>query len=139
MFCPQDRTKSSSSLTAVLTVSITHVLPEDAAQSACKQVTDARTSGFEAVQKMSSRWWNAYYPASFMSFSDTIMESFYWIQVCVPSHGSFFFLNELTRWFFGVLFPMSPGMYLVCSSYTRLVLCHPVCSVHDLEGILNQL
>ncbi|XP_065175483.1 uncharacterized protein LOC135805383 [Sycon ciliatum] len=84
----EDQTTGTSTLTVTVMMSITHVIPTDAAAAACKQVGNARSAGFAAVRQMNSAWWNAYYPASFVSFSDTIMEGFYWVQMYKLASGT---------------------------------------------------
>lgn len=51
-----------------------------AMSQACKTLRKARKDSPVRMEQEHSRWWHAYYPASFVSFGDTRMESFYWIQ-----------------------------------------------------------
>jgi hypothetical protein len=67
---------------SLLTVSVAHSFPEATARKEAvneiKRVTDVSMN--ELLQSHRN-WWHGYYPASFVSFSDTYWESFYWIQM----------------------------------------------------------
>ena len=68
--------------TTVLTVSVAHSFPEATARREAVESLKAVTAlpMHELIQRH-RQWWHAYYPASFVSFSDPYWESFYWIQM----------------------------------------------------------
>ena len=65
----------------VLYTTITPVMPSNAELAAVEHVISAANLGFDNLLSAHIGWWNPYYPLSFLSFSDTKLESFYWIQV----------------------------------------------------------
>lgn len=67
---------------STLIVSVAHSFPETSArQEAVAAVRGASGLPLEGLQQSHRAWWHAYYPASFVSFSDAYWESFYWIQM----------------------------------------------------------
>lgn len=50
-------------------------------QTAKAHVRQAASAGLSELTASHRHWWSAYYPASFLSISDTRLESFYWIQM----------------------------------------------------------
>jgi alpha-L-fucosidase 2 len=54
---------------------------ESATTEAAKTTTQAAELGLAHVEASHRTWWHAYYPASFVSFPDARLESFYWIQI----------------------------------------------------------
>lgn len=65
-----------------LWVNLTHTYPGANAREICrKKVDDAVRTGYKKIQKSHREWWNAYYPASFITLPDGVKESFYWIQM----------------------------------------------------------
>lgn len=63
-----------------LTASVAHSHPDDTARS--QALTDVRRLAAQpAPQGRHMRWWADFYPASFVSLTDTRIESFYWIQL----------------------------------------------------------
>ena len=66
----------------VLTVSVAHSFPGSTARSeAVGEAEGVAKASLDELLKSHRNWWHAYYPASFLSFSDTYWESFYWIQM----------------------------------------------------------
>jgi len=67
---------------SVLAVTVAHSFPETTARkdavAALKKVTAVPMPD---LMKSHRDWWHAYYPESFVSFSDMYWESFYWIQM----------------------------------------------------------
>ncbi|CAA6689510.1 MULTISPECIES: glycosyl hydrolase family 95 catalytic domain-containing protein [unclassified Lentimonas] len=65
-----------------LRVSIEHSSPEaTATQDAVNHLKAVVDESWESLVTRHRVWWHDYYPQSFLSLSDTEMESFYWIQV----------------------------------------------------------
>jgi len=48
----------------------------------------AQTAGLEGLASTHRRWWNDFYPASFLSIPDRRLESFYWIQLYKMASGT---------------------------------------------------
>jgi alpha-L-fucosidase 2 len=63
-------------------LSIESAKAPDEALAAAKAISaKAAASGIDAITAEHRNWWHAYYPASFVSFPDARLESFYWIQM----------------------------------------------------------
>ena len=63
-------------------VTCQHSFPEaDATQKAEMALTKAGQTGRTDWIEKHRNWWHAYYPQSFVSISDPVWESFYWIQM----------------------------------------------------------
>ncbi len=77
----------------LLLISVAHSFPETTARNdAVDAVKSAQQLSKQELLQSHRAWWHAYYPASFLSFSDTEWESFYWIQMyklasATRSHG----------------------------------------------------
>jgi alpha-L-fucosidase 2 len=54
---------------------------EPVPDKAVADIQAALQSNFDDLVASHRAWWHAYYPQSFVSFPDTRMESFYWIQM----------------------------------------------------------
>lgn len=66
----------------ILWVNLTHSYPETNAREICrKELKSALHIGYEKLQKTHRKWWNAYYPSSFVSLPEGKKENFYWIQM----------------------------------------------------------
>ncbi|HEU4723494.1 MAG TPA: alpha-L-fucosidase [Gemmatimonadaceae bacterium] len=52
-----------------------------ARQDAAQEVERAATAGETRLSSSHRAWWHRYYPASFLSFPDARLESYYWIQI----------------------------------------------------------
>ncbi|MDR2950943.1 MAG: alpha-L-fucosidase [Prevotella sp.] len=64
-----------------ITITITHENTEELAISKAKETIDSATKeASSSLENSHKQWWHAYYPASFASFGNTKIESFYWIQ-----------------------------------------------------------
>ena len=59
-----------------------------AAAQAVADVRDALRADFDGLVKSHRDGWHAYWPRSFVSFPDTRMESFYWIQMYKLASGT---------------------------------------------------
>ena len=46
-----------------------------------KEIKKAKRQGFKKLQSTHRQWWNAYYPASFITLPEIQKENFYWIQM----------------------------------------------------------
>lgn len=55
---------------------------------AVADVRDALQSDFDAQVKSHRAWWQSYWPRSFVSFPDSRLESFYWIQMYKLASGT---------------------------------------------------
>ncbi|MDR0824673.1 MAG: hypothetical protein LBN74_06225, partial [Prevotella sp.] len=53
---------------------------DEAISEAKAIINDYKAKRAEAVENEHKQWWHNYYPASYATFSNTMMESFYWIQ-----------------------------------------------------------
>ncbi len=66
----------------ILFISITHTYPETNARELCrKELKGAVNAGYKKLQKSHRKWWNNYYPASFLTLPEGVKENFYWIQM----------------------------------------------------------
>lgn len=66
----------------VLWVNLTHSYPESNARTICqKELNEALHIGYKKLVKTHRQWWNAYYPASFITLPEGVKENFYWIQM----------------------------------------------------------
>jgi len=54
---------------------------DDALREARTTTSIASARGLERLTADARRWWHEYYPASFVSFPDARLESYYWIQI----------------------------------------------------------
>jgi alpha-L-fucosidase len=75
-------TSTTNGVTRVFYVSIDHAATGPAALAEARATTDsAAARGLAALTSAHRAWWHAYYPASFVSFPDPRLESYYWINV----------------------------------------------------------
>lgn len=66
----------------ILWINLTHTYPQSNSSEICrKEIQNASKQGFEILQQTHRKWWNAYYPASFITLPDAQKENFYWIQM----------------------------------------------------------
>ena len=75
-----EKSNSPNMSHSVLHISISPVVP-DGASVAVANVKKSVAQGVDGLVSMHRQWWHQYYPASFLTFNDTKVESFYWIQV----------------------------------------------------------
>ena len=65
-----------------LLATVAHTFPATNAGTVASQVlTDAAALTLDQLTDDHRAWWHAFYPKSFVSISDTRLESFYWIQL----------------------------------------------------------
>ena len=64
---------------SVMHISISPVV-KDGTTVAVNSVLISVKTGLDNLMAMHRAWWHQYYPASFLTFNDTRIESFYWIQ-----------------------------------------------------------
>lgn len=63
-------------------ITVTHSYPElTAADEAGQILNKAEKQGWKKLQKQHRKWWNSFYPNSFLTFPDDVKENFYWIQL----------------------------------------------------------
>ena len=63
-------------------MNLTHSYPESNAREISRnELEDALRCGYKNLQKTHRQWWNAYYPASFLTLPEGVKENFYWIQM----------------------------------------------------------
>lgn len=73
---------SSSAHKRTYWISLIHSYPElTAGKESMETVEKAQATGYKQLQKSHRAWWNAFYPASFLTLSDATKENFYWIQL----------------------------------------------------------
>ena len=60
----------------------------NASEVALSLIEQATGLLFSEVMALHETWWNAYYPASFVTFTDSILESFYWINMYKLASGT---------------------------------------------------
>lgn len=66
----------------ILWINLTHTYPQNNSSEICKnEIQKACKQGYKALQQTHRKWWNAYYPASFISLPEAKIENFYWIQM----------------------------------------------------------
>lgn len=71
-------TKKGSMRRIVITIS--HENTEELAIKKAKETIDSAIKEASSLESTHKQWWHTYYPSSFVSFGNTKMESFYWIQ-----------------------------------------------------------
>jgi alpha-L-fucosidase 2 len=64
-----------------LLVTVAHTLDGSATEAATAQLQPAMEAERARWIATHRQWWHDYYPQSFVSFNDTVWESFYWIQM----------------------------------------------------------
>lgn len=65
-----------------LWINLTHTYPEtNAREISQKELESALHTGYKKLQKTHRKWWNSYYPASFLTLPEGVKENFYWIQM----------------------------------------------------------
>ncbi|WP_455674394.1 glycosyl hydrolase family 95 catalytic domain-containing protein [Phocaeicola sp.] len=63
-------------------ISLVHSYPELTAEQESRQILEqTRAAGYKKLQKTHRAWWNAFYPASFLTLPDGVKENFYWTQL----------------------------------------------------------
>lgn len=66
----------------ILWINLTHTYPQTNASERCtKEIQTAKRKGYKRLQQTHRQWWNAYYPASFITLPEVQKENFYWIQM----------------------------------------------------------
>ena len=66
----------------ILWINLTHTFPQtNAGEIGMKEIKKAGRQGFKKLQSTHRKWWNAYYPASFITLPEIQKENFYWIQM----------------------------------------------------------
>ena len=63
-----------------IAITISHENTEELAIKKAKETIDSAMKEAFSLESSHKQWWHAYYPASFASFGNAKMESFYWIQ-----------------------------------------------------------
>ncbi|XP_065835592.1 uncharacterized protein [Oscarella lobularis] len=82
-----EKSNSPNMSHSVLHISISPVVP-DGASVAVANVKKSVAQGVDGLVSMHRQWWHQYYPASFLTFNDTKIESFYWIQMYKLASGT---------------------------------------------------
>ena len=75
---------TSQPMTDVNTLSFAHNQSSMRAASASWAAANVRVAvvlGFQALRASHKSWWHDFYPASFLTLSDSRMEAFYWSQI----------------------------------------------------------
>jgi hypothetical protein len=79
-----ERKQTDSTRTIMVTVANrwakTRQLSSGSAIDAVATIKAAEKKSISTLERVHRDWWHAYYPKSFVTFPDTRMESFYWIQ-----------------------------------------------------------
>lgn len=66
----------------ILWVNLTHTYPQSNSSEISKtEIQKAINKGYPSLQRTHRKWWNEYYPASFITLPDVQKENFYWIQM----------------------------------------------------------
>lgn len=66
----------------ILWVNLTHAYPQSNSGKISKaEIRKAINRGYSSLQRSHRKWWNTYYPASFITLPDAHKENFYWIQM----------------------------------------------------------
>ncbi|AWW32780.1 hypothetical protein DN752_23005 [Echinicola strongylocentroti] len=75
--------RSGDGRQATVYIATANEVPESnkSAGVAVSDVKEAAELGVEALEVAHQKWWHTYFQKSFLSFPDTRMESFYWIQL----------------------------------------------------------
>jgi hypothetical protein len=61
---------------------------DDAQDEAIEAVNEAAATGIDELATSHRAWWHSFWPASFVSFPDARLESFYWIQMYKMASGT---------------------------------------------------
>lgn len=106
--------KGESSGKQVMTTSIHHSFPEhNSKKVVTKNLEEARQMlTDESFFASHRKWWNDYYPQSFLSVNDAEKESFYWIQMykfASATRGNGPFLDLMGPWYNHTFWPMVWG------------------------------
>lgn len=65
-----------------LWINLTHTYPQNNSSEICKtEIQNAIHKGYDSLQCTHRKWWNAYYPSSFITLPEAQKENFYWIQM----------------------------------------------------------
>ncbi len=66
----------------ILWVNLTHAYPQSNATDICREeLQEALSEGYGKLQQSHRKWWNTYYPESFVTLPEGVKENFYWIQM----------------------------------------------------------
>lgn len=65
-----------------LWINLTHTYPQNNSSEICTtEIRKAIRKGYPSLQKTHRRWWNSFYPNSFITLPEAQKENFYWIQM----------------------------------------------------------
>lgn len=65
-----------------LWINLTHTYPQNNSNEICKtEIQNAIHKGYDSLQCTHRKWWNDYYPSSFITLPEAQKENFYWIQM----------------------------------------------------------
>lgn len=65
-----------------LWINLTHTYPQNNSSEICKtEIRKAIREGYPSLQKTHRKWWNSFYPSSFITLPEAQKENFYWIQM----------------------------------------------------------
>lgn len=65
-----------------LWINLTHTYPQNNSSEICKtEIRKAIREGYPSLQKTHRKWWNSFYPSSFITLPEVQKENFYWIQM----------------------------------------------------------
>jgi len=65
-----------------LWINLTHTYPQNNSSEICKaEIRKAIRKGYHPMQKTHRKWWNTFYPSSFITLPEAQKENFYWIQM----------------------------------------------------------
>ncbi len=108
------------------------------AKDAVATIKAAETKSIAGIEKEHRNWWHTFYPASFASFPDAHLESFYWIQLyklASATHPGRPVIDLLGPWFKPTSWPLLwMNLNVQLTYYTLGITNHP-----DLEKNLYQL
>jgi len=108
------------------------------AVDAVETIKAAETKDMAVIEKAHRDWWHAYYPASFVTFPDPRLESFYWIQLyklASATHPNRPVIDLLGPWFKPTSWPLLwMNLNVQLTYYTLGITNHT-----DLESNLFQL
>ncbi len=137
-----DKTNPDDSRTVLVTVANRWgKYRKQASGSAIDAVTTikaAEKKDMAAIEKAHRVWWHNYYPASFVTFPDARLESFYWIQLyklASATHPNRPVIDLMGPWFKPTAWPLLwMNLNVQLTYYTFGITNHP-----DLEENLYQL
>lgn len=116
-----------------------------AADAALAEATGATTRavalGLDAVTTAHRAWWQAYYPASFLSIPDARLEAFYWIQIYKLGSGMRAdgpILDLMGPWFRGTPWPRIWWNLNIQLTYSPLFTANRLPLAESLFGALDR-